>query len=1375
MKKTLNFLSVVLLCAVSLYAQVPYYGTPFFKQGFDTDDIASTNWVQSGIKYSTSGNNSTGTAWSTTNQYTPPFKNFKTADPDNTYSLLCTIEKNAGLIDSITSPVIANTIDEQICVGFSVLSIEEAFPTGYGYMEFQISKDDGATWATMWNSKNDATGFEYIETLIPANTRWKTVQVNLPKAYNGQDFKLRFCVNSPDIREEKAMELMIDAVFASKRRNMDAKLIIVNNFKLKNDAGFDYINKGAFFEEPVTIKFINEGIDPIASIDVGYAVQVDDMTKQSINETYSLATPVQYGDTGTYTFTAKALLEDKRTTYKLAVWTALNGEEYKDDDSLSYTVENVMTDVPYKAEWLKISGVPADEWQVVQANTGTGYPTWTQANFNNIMASVCNASNASFDANSYYFSRPVFFEAGKTYELKFTTATDSGEDTDTNAMRVFWTDRLDTAARIGDYLFNKANINNNPLTQTYFVTPDKDTAYYFVFQALCKAANKPLYIYDVSVREVRDIDAQIISLQSPVNKTYRYTDSETVSVTLGNAGLQPVAGEAVKVYYIFESNPPVEETIEQALTVGQSVEYTFAAKVNMEALKTYSIKIGVKLDGDEVAYNDELTVNISPQVVELPYNASLGTNMNDRTYEEEYWTSIDSKWNVSAIASDVRWLYGGNTGNPAKTIAALFSRPVHIAKDTVCELNYSVARSAANTDVPFKVGVYKKNGSTYELIEILNEFVITTANNEYTKYTNTFISTADGDYYFGYIVDPTGIELGLRCNVLLKEINFSKKEVDIMQYGDAAKPVIVSKEIFEAGSPKMALLNDGSIFVSYWSTGNNSKYDLYAQLLNQQGIKQWAEPKLISNNNHTYSLIDAVTADKQNNFIMGFSNLIKEPATQNELRLSKVSKDGEYIWGESGVIISPMSENLMAFGVLAADSKGDIYAAANTASGTGGKLYKIDGKTGNIIKSINSNVSSMVMDKNDNLYVAYSDVPNRLNLQIYNTDLIAKYAEAAQVSTGNVDGPSKILLDPSGGVWVCYYSNLYHFTFFVQYLDGNLIPRIGLDGVAVSNNPARYRLNGWPVIIPEEETLAFAFSEVVSGGEVFNYIKAQKIKKDGTLLMTTEGTDIIPSSKQSLDAMGLYNTGSKLALNYRYYQGSGSTLRTNSAIAFFDMDFSNPEKLEYSLSDYDYVKYVTEADNYGIYSVWTSRLSGSESNQAIKAQHVNFDRTLPNKPLSIQLATNNIDYGYATGGGLFNNGDSAIVEAVTIKDNPANQFVEWQIDGIKVSEENPYKFEVTKNATLVAIFKQYNSIEEDIALTSPIISPNPAKAGAALSLHNVNIGDIKRVSIHDLSGHTLMDAEANINMILKAPNTSGAYILKITTNEGTYKVKMLVR
>lgn len=745
MKNNLLFL-ILLFCASGLWGQV-YYGTPFYKEGFDNAEVSATGWVQEGTLYTNSGSTSTTSAWTTTNVYSDiatisKNKNFNRVDGSSTHSLLGTIAMNTGLTGTITSPEVVNTEVSYLCVGFTAFNPSDAFPTGYGYLAFQTSCDGGATWDVLWRSDGQATGFPYKEinlypTYSPYNG-WRTIMVNLPASYDKKNFKFRFYVNSPDIREGSvnAMELFIDAVFASKRRDIDVKI--------ETMTGYGSSNTGAYFNVPVKINFTNEGATPISSLDLSYTVLP---TGQTVTETYTPATPIVSDQTVEYTFSVPADLSGRRTNYTMALKTILEGDENTADNDLSVTFNNVMTDVPYVAKWMSTSPL-GDNWSSVQEGAIATVPYWTVGVYGDDSLAYCEATNRKVDGDTYYFSRPILLKQGKKYQLRFDAFTSSA--TDIFTLQLFMATRLDTTARIGNALLYKADVDNSKyLYQSFVIEPVKDTSYYFVFRALTTPGNVRLYLRDFEIAEMPNIDARMISLLTPANKDYEFDSQQAITVKVANTGQQAIAANALKVSYQLDEGAIVTETLSKGLAVNEQIDYTFTAKANMAAIGRYRLKHWVSLSNDEYLLNDTLTSTLNTLVTTLPYDASLGENSSSRTFEEGYWTA--EVWTISASASLNRWQVNCNTANLE---ANLYSRPIRLKKGAVTSMSFLLARSRANA-VDLQLKVYKKEHGAFVQVDSITTLSPTAAANAYESYTVYHTAAEAGDYYFGFIVRTT--------------------------------------------------------------------------------------------------------------------------------------------------------------------------------------------------------------------------------------------------------------------------------------------------------------------------------------------------------------------------------------------------------------------------------------------------------------------------------------------------------------------------------------------------------------------------------------------------------------------------------------------
>ena len=146
----------------------------------------------------------------------------------------------------------------------------------------------------------------------------------------------------------------------------------------------------------------------------------------------------------------------------------------------------------------------------------------------------------------------------------------------------------------------------------------------------------------------------------------------------------------------------------------------------------------------------------------------------------------------------------------------------------------------------------------------------------------------------------------------------------------------------------------------------------------------------------------------------------------------------------------------------------------------------------------------------------------------------------------------------------------------------------------------------------------------------------------------------------------------------------------------------------------------------------------------------------------VNPVANNNKYGYTTGDGLYQQGETATVTATAYENH---KFVKWTKDGAEVSTENPYTFPVTEDVELVAVFEEKVGIVETDNYPSLRVYPNPTKGVLYIGFPTSDnpISDIK---IYDVMGHmvrtrfiaSLQDGTTTIDL---SNLPSGIYFIRI--------------
>ena len=138
----------------------------------------------------------------------------------------------------------------------------------------------------------------------------------------------------------------------------------------------------------------------------------------------------------------------------------------------------------------------------------------------------------------------------------------------------------------------------------------------------------------------------------------------------------------------------------------------------------------------------------------------------------------------------------------------------------------------------------------------------------------------------------------------------------------------------------------------------------------------------------------------------------------------------------------------------------------------------------------------------------------------------------------------------------------------------------------------------------------------------------------------------------------------------------------------------------------------------------------------------------------INAAADPIEGGTVTGAGNYDYGASCTLTATA---NENYEFINWTKNGIEVSADVTYTFEVTASEDYVAHFRYFDSVDEDTAVCQ--IFPNPFTSTLSITTEKA----IKNVRVYDVFGHLLMEKAVSDNHFVfdLSGLSPGSYILHV--------------
>ena len=159
----------------------------------------------------------------------------------------------------------------------------------------------------------------------------------------------------------------------------------------------------------------------------------------------------------------------------------------------------------------------------------------------------------------------------------------------------------------------------------------------------------------------------------------------------------------------------------------------------------------------------------------------------------------------------------------------------------------------------------------------------------------------------------------------------------------------------------------------------------------------------------------------------------------------------------------------------------------------------------------------------------------------------------------------------------------------------------------------------------------------------------------------------------------------------------------------------------------------------------------------------------------VSVSVNNDEYGTATGGGYYDENETATLTATPYE---GYKFINWTKEGAEVSTDNPYSFTVTEDVELVANFEDEVGIK-NLEVSDINIYPNPTSGELRIENGENNKGiNPLVIEIFDIYGRKLNlssrplvhSSTVNIDISFLA---SGIYFVKITTDEGVVVKKVI--
>ena len=400
----------------------------------------------------------------------------------------------------------------------------------------------------------------------------------------------------------------------------------------------------------VAATFRNAGGETLTDIPVCYQFDDGEIVRETIDR-------IEAGESAQHTFTSTIDLS-AIGSHTLKVWAEFDGDTEPGNDSATRTISAYEAyDFPFEASFE--ADEQNDNWITYNADNDILYWEITQVIDGNInyakdgVQAAYMSSASGIEHNDWLISPAINASEGNArISFYYTTrmSSSSGDDGCNIKLYLATTDNPDEISK-GEPLAVFTLTDENVLVYKQGYSPVEipaDGTYYVAFY------NDGMG-HDIILDDIRFDQSEDLSILSASNSSvsgFNLTEN-TVTMEISNHGMTAQSG--FKATYSVNGGAPVEETVQQSIAPGESLQYSFSNKVDVSVPGTYQISVSVVADNDADTYNNNWTL---PEFTSYA-NAGLPYDVDFDTEEQRAQWTASGNWMVAANMTTSQSAYNG--------------------------------------------------------------------------------------------------------------------------------------------------------------------------------------------------------------------------------------------------------------------------------------------------------------------------------------------------------------------------------------------------------------------------------------------------------------------------------------------------------------------------------------------------------------------------------------------------------------------------------------------------------------------------------------------------------------------------------------------
>lgn len=482
--------------------------------------------------------------------------------------------------------------------------------------------------------------------------------------------------------------------------------------------------------------------------------------------------------------------------------------------------------------------------------------------------------------------------------------------------------------------------------------------------------------------------------------------------------------------------------------------------------------------------------------------------------------------------------------------------------------------------------------------------------------------------------------------------------------------------------PKVALAPNGDYYIGYFSK-EQGNYNVRLQRYTNDGFAKWVDNGILISDHPSMSWLTDwnMTVDKDNHAILTFQDI---RTGHNNIVAYRISPEGEFSWGENGIILSDSDnfDNSPVVTVTAANHAVFAWGSENTVimqkiNAEGEKQWGDWGITLSLAGASLSWPQLIAVGEDDVVMKVYRDTgtffaPIRhIYAQRFGSDGTPAWPDYTVVyNTGFITGFTQILSfigDGEDGFYIAWHDYTLsgtEATPWLQHVNGLGEPTFPANGLQLSN---RNDFNQWnPIVVnPEDDDHVYVYWTEATGNQNFRGIFGQKVSPEGNLLWTSGGAEVVSIGS----AVSLYAADASANNGVIVY---GNTSQQIKAMALNDTGEAIWPEGEVSITDVSSTAShfaFSEFDGLQWVYAWGHTRQGSINIFAQNLTHFGTLGSAISYPLTLEVNPENS--GSVEGAGEYYRGDSVYLSAMA---QEGYIFSAWTLDVDTMSYEPGFVF-----------------------------------------------------------------------------------------------------